>query len=88
VAACPSKQVPENTLEVSAAEALGLPSFDEMNFLEKIDEVIVHNGNKLIFRFKDGSKKDIYWEDRSRSESWTKEMRAAAGRKTKERYGN
>lgn len=86
--ACPSKQVPENTLEASAAEVLGLPSFDEMHFLEKIDEVIVHNGNKLIFRFKDGSTKDIYWEDRSRSESWTKEMRAAAGRKTKERYGN
>ena len=28
------------------------------------------------------------WKDRSRSESWTDEMKAAAGRKTKERNAN
>ena len=40
---------------------------------------------KLLGIFADGSTADYVWKDRSRSESWTDEMKAAAGRKTKER---
>ena len=44
-----------------------------------------HPGNLLRFIFADGSTADYVWKDRSRSESWTDEMKAAARRKTKER---
>lgn len=82
---CASKMVPETTLADAAAHALGLTAFDEAAFAEQIDHVDVCDGNLLRFVFKDGSDQEIFWEDRSRSESWTDEMRAEAGRRTKER---
>lgn len=85
--ACPSKQIPEDTLEQVIASVLGLTHFDQTIFLDQITNVIVHNGNRLVITFKDGSTEESYWKDRSRSESWTKDMREAAARKTKERYG-
>lgn len=69
------------------ASVLGLTHFDETIFLDQIINVIVHNGNRLVITFKDGSTEENYWKDRSRSKSWTKDMREAAARKTKERYG-
>ncbi len=86
--ACPSKQIPEKTLETVAAEILRIPEFNKKAFLDQVDFITANNGNHLVFHFLDGHKEEVYWKDRSRSESWTKEMRAAAGRKTKERYGN
>jgi site-specific DNA recombinase len=73
-AACASKQIPETTL----IELLG-----DMPF----DSVIADDGNKLTVKY-GSSETVLYWKDRSRSESWTVEMRAEAGRKTKERSGN
>lgn len=77
----------EQTLEQVIASALGLTHFDGTIFLDQITNVIVYNGNRLVITFKDGSTEENYWKDRSRSESWTKDMREAAARKTKERYG-
>lgn len=79
--ACASKQVPEDTLKQSAAAALGLPSFSADVFTEEIAEVLVCGGNKLIFRFYDGNEKEVVWLDRSRSESWTPEMKQKAREK-------
>ncbi len=70
-AACASKQIPENTL----IELLGDTPFDS---------VIADDGNKLTVKSV-SSETVLFWKDRSRSESWTAEMRAEAGRKTKER---
>ena len=39
----------------------------------------------LIFRFYDGSEVTRKWKDRSRSQSWTDEMKAAARQKALER---
>lgn len=72
-AACPAKQIPEVTL----TEVLGALPFDT---------IIADDVNKLTV--KSGVRETVlYWKDRSRSESWTAEMRAEAGRKTKERSG-
>ena len=76
--ACASKQVPEDTLMHSAAIVLDLPAFDADIFKAKIDSVLVCSGNKLIFRFRDGTEKEIIWQDRSRLESWTDEMKQKA----------
>jgi len=76
-AACPSKAIPENILMNTTAEALGLDVFDPDAFLGKITEVRVENGNRLVFLFTDGKESVKRWQDRSRAESWTEEMKNA-----------
>ena len=77
-AACPSKQIPEGTLEKAAAEVLGLDAFDAKALHNKITAVRAEGNNTLVFLFKDGTQTVKRWADRSRAESWTPEMKAAA----------
>lgn len=83
--ACPSKQIPEETLYHVAADALGLDTYSEDAFLSRITDVVVENDNVLIFHFKDGTESVKRWQDRSRSESWTEDMKEAARQKDRER---
>lgn len=79
---CPtSKMIPEETLKTACATALGLPEFDEEIFDEQVLYIDACPGNLLRFHFHDGSEKELTWRDRSRSESWTQEMREAARQK-------
>ena len=84
-AACPSKAIPENILMNITAEALGLDVFDPDVFLSKITEVRVENGNRLVFLFADGKESVKRWQDRSRTESWTEEMKNVARERQWER---
>ena len=77
--ACPSKQIPESILTATTEEVIG--SMDA--FPGKITEIRVENGNRLVFCFRDGSESVKRWEDRSRAESWTLEMKEAARQKSK-----
>lgn len=45
---------------------------------DKITAIRVERNNTLVFLFKDGTQTVKRWTDRSRAESWTPEMRAAA----------
>lgn len=74
--ACASKAIPEPTL-IALAE--------KNAHRGQITAVTVAPENHLTFRFADGSECEEVWQDRSRSESWTADMRAAVGKKTKER---
>ena len=75
-AACPSKAIPESTLtEIAATVAT----------VSEITAVTAHNDNTLEFTLVDGTTTVKRWQDRSRADSWTPEMRAAVGAKTKER---
>jgi len=76
--ACPSKQIPEGTLEKAAAEVLGLDAFDAKALHDKITAIRAEGNNTLVFLFKDGTQTVKRWADRSRAESWTPEMKAAA----------
>lgn len=82
---CASKAVPEETLKNCIAEALGRKTFNEDDFTAAVDYIIAEPENKLCLVFTDGMKKEIVWQDRSRSESWTPEMREAAKQKTLKR---
>ena len=75
-AACPSKAIPESTLMEIAAS---------VSATGKITAVTAHNDNTLEFTLADGTVTVNRWQDRSRAASWTPEMRAAAGQKTRER---
>ncbi len=85
---CPTaKQIPENTLYSVCCEVLGIDEFDEDTFKEKIQQIIIPAPNKIAFVFHSGDTKTVEWQDRSRSESWTAEMRLQAGKISKERRG-
>lgn len=84
-AACASKQIPESTLYQVTAEVLGIADFTEESLRSQVKAILVCNGNTLIFQFYDGTEITKIWKDRSRSESWTDEMRESARQKTIER---
>lgn len=84
-AACPSKQIPEETLQAVTADVLGQSDFTENLLRSMISSIRVCNGNVLVFRFCNGSEVSRKWKDRSRSQSWTPEMKEAARQKTLER---
>ena len=76
---CPtSKVIPEETLMTVTASVLGTDAFDEALFLELIDHIEVGTENHLTYIFKDGTKTEAVWQDRSRRESWSTEKREAA----------
>lgn len=77
---CASKEVPESTLEDVTDKVT-----DDISDILKIE---VDDGNVLRYYLKDGRVVAQTWADRSRSESWTPEMKAKARRKTLERNAN
>lgn len=85
---CRSKKIPEETLVKLAVEALGLPAFDELVFEQQIDRIVAAYPKQLTFIYRDGHTAEYIWEERSRAESWTDEMKKAAGEKTKARKRN
>jgi len=76
--ACQAKQIPEDVLYTLTNQVLGIPTFDEDIFRKHISAINVPGPNKVIFNFTNGSRVEAEWKDRSRSESWTDEMRQAA----------
>ena len=81
--ACPSKQIPEDTLYRLAAEVLETDDFDTLP--GKITAVRAENENKLTFFMSSGEEIVKRWQDRSRRESWTPEMKESARRRELER---
>ncbi len=78
---CPSKQIPEKTLISITEELLG--SLDALP--DKITAIRAEKDNTLVFCFKDGTETVKRWQDRSRAESWTEEMKDLARQKDQER---
>lgn len=70
---CASKQIPESILEATTASVT-----DDLTSIVKI---IVDDGNLLHYQLADGTVIERIWKDRSRSESWTDEMRAEFSKK-------
>ncbi len=75
---CASKAIPEQTLKSLIADALGEESFTDYCFTTRVERIEAMPGNILRLIFKDGSVAEYIWQDRSRSESWTPEMREKA----------
>jgi hypothetical protein len=81
--ACHAKQIPEPVLYITGAEVLGQKEFDAEIFKKEITEIRIPEFNKLVFVFRDGHTAEKAWQDRSRRESWTDEMRKAASQRAK-----
>lgn len=69
---CTAKQIPETVLNA----IIGNRDFKQ---------IIAYPSNCIIVKFTDGEMLDTTWKDRSRSESWTPEMREKARQKALER---
>ena len=78
---CASRMIPEETLKCTAASVLGLDAFDEADFKKHIGRVDACPDKLLRFVFRNGAVAERTWQDRSRSASWTEEMREAARQK-------
>ncbi|MBO5324399.1 MAG: recombinase family protein [Oscillospiraceae bacterium] len=78
---CQSKQIPEDILIAATKEVIG--SLDSLH--SKITAVRVENDNTLVFCLTGGEQIVKRWQDRSRRQSWTPEMKNAARQKEMER---
>lgn len=81
---CASKKIRDDVLRKATAQALNLDSFDEDILKERISSIEAFNGNRLVFHLKDGTTKEVIWQNPSRKDSWTDEMKL----KAKERWLN
>jgi len=75
---CPARQIPDTVLYEMSAEVLNQTHFDEELFKEKIAEILIQEDHTIVFIFRDGHKVEKIWRQKSRSESWTTQMREAA----------
>lgn len=75
---CAAKRIPEDILKVKCAEALGLAEHDPEKFTAKVAAITVPDDGVLVFTFRDGTECTLTWENRSRRESWTDEMKQTA----------
>lgn len=75
---CASKKIRDDVLRKACAEALGIDSFDETTFKENIRRIDAFNGNRLVFHFINGISKEVIWDNPSRRDSWTDEMKLKA----------
>lgn len=81
---CQSRQIPEDILIAATEDVIG--SLDALH--SKITAVQVENDNTLVFCLTSGEQIVNRWQNRSRQESWTPEMKERARRKELERMSH
>ena len=85
---CSNKRIRDQILIAKTCEVLGLESIDRDIITKKIKEIIAKDNNTLTYKLIDGTEKTIAWQNPSRSESWTPEMKEKARAKAKEQHKN
>ena len=75
---CPGKQVREEPLIEITKSVLNVTELNREMLQSKIRTIEVHDGNILVYKLSDGSEVSKTWSYKSRSESWTEEMKAQA----------
>lgn len=82
---CASKQIPDEILTAVTANVLGYKEINREILEGELEKILVSGQNELTFLLKDGTERVVEWEDHSRSESWSTEMRHEASEKMKRR---
>lgn len=83
---CTSKQIPERILLQTTASVLGLEEFDEEAFAAAVERIHVTGSNSLRYIFRNGHEQEVVWQDHSRRDSWTDDMRMQAAAHARRRY--
>lgn len=76
--ACSSQQIPEKILIEKTREVLQITELDTNILKRELSEIQVPTHNRLIYVFTDGRTVVVEWQNPSRRESWTQEMKQAA----------
>lgn len=77
-ARCASQRIPETILITKTSEVLGCTNWDRDFLLQRIVEIQVPGHNRLIYVFHDGHSQEVTWQNPSRRETWTEEMKQKA----------
>ena len=83
---CPSQKLPEDILIAKTKEVLAVDELERDTLLDKVQQIIVPANYHLQYILKDGTTIHAEWQHRSRSESWTEEMRDAARQRALEQH--
>lgn len=83
---CSGKSIPEETLIEETKKVLGNEEITIDLIKKKIDHIEVFSGNKLVFYLKNGKVVETTWQDRSRRQSWTPEMKEIARQRALEQH--
>lgn len=75
---CQSKQIPEEKLFSLTCKVLELDTFDEEIFKRRISSISIPSPNMVLYTFTDGNQVVAEWQDSSRRDSWTDDMRRQA----------
>lgn len=75
---CPAQQIPERILLAKTSEVLEVSELNRELLLERIVEIQVPEHNRLAYVFRDGHTQEVTWQNPSRRESWTEEMKQKA----------
>lgn len=76
--ACNAQQIPETILITKTSEVLGTVDWDRNTLLNSFSDISIPEHNRLVYIFKDGHRQETEWQNSSRRESWTDEMKQAA----------
>ena len=86
---CHGKKIPEKTLIAVCCEVLSIDNLNEELFKSEVQQIIVPKPNHLTFVMKDGTTVKKVWQNPSRKDSWTDEMKQKASERTiLQRRGN
>lgn len=77
---CHAKSIPEEILEMLTCRVLGIDRLDSDIVKVRIAKIRVEKNNVLVYCFRDGTEIIQMWQDRSRADSWTPEMKEKARR--------
>ena len=75
---CSAQQIPEKILMEKTSEVLGTADWDREALLSSISEIWVPEHNLLMYVFRDGHTEEVAWQNPSRRESWSDEMKQTA----------
>ena len=81
---CDAQQISETILTDVTCKTLGLSCIDEVDLHDYLEKIVVPDKNLVCFVFKDGSEHKVEWNNKSRRESWTPEMKERARKKAQE----
>ena len=81
-AECDAKSVPDAELTRITLEVLNIKEPDRDLIEDKLECIEVFKDNKLLYHLLDGSTVERTWNDISRRDSWTEEMKKEARRKS------
>lgn len=75
---CHSQRIAESILIARTSEVLGSVDWDRDVLLEHISEIRALENHRLLYVFRDGHTREVAWQNPSRRESWTAEMKQRA----------